>query len=220
MSTASQLRSNASTYSQRFIYTTFHQYQPLFHAHFVLTSRIRNSLTALSDTYSLLRASLLGRRVDTYWYRGKPNFGDLITRELLSNYGLRPVYAPPETAQLACTGSILQVYDSTFDGIIAGAGLINDAIRPFPRATILGVRGTLTAERIGAAEGVVLGDPGLLAADLLKSRQHKEFELGIVPHYIDARDPRIAQWRRRLGPAISIIDVGHSPLTVFAKIDR
>jgi len=95
-----------------------------------------------------------------------------------------------------------------------------DTARHFKNAKILAVRGELTRQRIGASTNVILGDPGLLATRLLHQRQSKRYVLGIVPHYHDKEDPRIARIRRRYKGEVLVIDVRRQPLAVFADIDK
>ena len=84
------------------------------------------------------------RTLFTYWYRGVPNFGDLLTPALLMHYGYLPLWMPPQMAQIIAVGSVLQAegLTSEFSGIILGSGFIREEYaRPYPKATILALRG-------------------------------------------------------------------------------
>ena len=173
------------------------------------------------DAAARVAATLRGRAVRAYWYRGRVNFGDLVTPFLLRRLGRSPLHAPPASADLICTGSILQWTPTDFRGVILGAGLIRaEEARRFPQAEILAVRGPLTREHIGAAADVALGDPGLLVARWLPSREAKTHALGVVPHYEDRGDPRLARILRQHAGAVRLIDVQRPPLRVFRDIDR
>jgi len=159
--------------------------------------------------------------VGMYWFDRITNFGDLLSPLLLKKYGLIPfrVHAKGQ-AQLICVGSVLDDLPQDYSGFILGSGLINDTIRPYSQARILAVRGELTRQRTGAPAGTILGDPGLLAEKLLDARQPKQYRVGIVPHYVDKDDPRVAMLRARLQDDLLVIDVQRSPAAVIADIDR
>ena len=161
-----------------------------------------------------------GDLVKTYWFSARKNFGDLLTPELLRNYGLRPFYSSLESADVVCVGSLLDNLPEEFPGFIVGTGLIQDITRNFPRAKIMAVRGELTRERINAPKSTILGDPGLLADRLLNKRQIKQFLLGIVPHYHDKMDAKIHTLFHKNRSDIVIIDVQANPLTVLSNIDK
>lgn len=137
------------------------------------------------------------------------NFGDALSPLLVSRLSGFPVRkAHPAYAELSATGSIL--YPGTFWGkktlksrvrewmapslTIWGSGfsmaLDGKATGERIRSTrIVAVRGQLTKQILVdggyAAEGAVLGDPGLLYPMLLDALPEKRYELGIVPHYAD-----------------------------------
>lgn len=156
-----------------------------------------------------------GNRVDAFWYRGRVNFGDLITPALLWKAGLSPVHADVEIASLVSTGSVLQVVPETFRGLIVGSGLITDVSRRFPDAQVLGVRGEMTRQLINASPSTVLGDPGLLGHLLINDRRPPTNILGVIPHYVDKPDPRIASWMKRFGRDARLIDVEREPAAVI-----
>ena len=157
--------------------------------------------------------------IDAYWWDGHPNFGDALTPWLLRSRGVLPVLRDPGRARMVGVGSILEHLPDTFDGVVWGSGLIDDAARPLPRARVLAVRGALTRERIGAPEGVTLGDPGLLAADLVE-RGDAPYELGFVPHGAQLTTPEVQALVRRRDPRVNVIDVSRSPHHVVREISR
>lgn len=59
------------------------------------------------------------------------------------------------------------------------------------------VRGELTRKRVEQIMGKKLdiptGDPGLLASEVLEKEQEKRYEVGIIPHLCDLRDPKIEE---------------------------
>jgi pyruvyltransferase len=163
---------------------------------------------------------MLQNKITAYWDIGTTNFGDLITPLLLKKYGFTPVHTSPDNSEVISTGSILQKMPEDYSGCILGSGLIKDTVRHFKNANILAVRGELTRQRIGASKNVVLGDPGLLASQVLKHRQSKSYTLGIVPHFLDKSDLRIRNFKRKYNRDVLLIDVKRQPLKVFEDIDK
>ena len=161
-----------------------------------------------------------GNSILAYWWTGKRNFGDLLTPAILRQYGLIPVLASPESANLASTGSILGILPSDFSGTILGSGLISrDTELRFPNARILALRGNETKRCLGLSDPILLGDPGLLASTLC-ARVHRKFLLGIVPHYKDLDHPLAWSLARRFRKDVLIINVQRSPAAVIKDIDR
>lgn len=162
-----------------------------------------------------------GNGFSAYWYRKELNFGDLITPALLKHFGFTPVFTRPSKARMAGAGSILEHLPEDFGGVILGSGFILEGSRMhFPRATILALRGELSRQRVGAPREVILGDPGLLASGLVSQKQQKKFVLGFVPHYQEKGNPLFAEFLKRLGASVSLIDPQQEALAVFSAIDQ
>lgn len=154
--------------------------------------------------------------IKTYYWKGEPNFGDLLTGPLLAKFAKLPSeWAEPADAQLVMVGSLLEHMPENWTGVIAGAGKLHRETKlSFPNATILAVRGPLTAR--GLRGDFVLADPGLLADELVKI-EDKRYDLGLVPHWTDTRlehDPRFLKYHPR------IIRVRDDPLEVIREIGR
>ncbi len=159
-----------------------------------------------------------GNAVNTYWYKGVRNFGDMLNPLILSHYGFLPSNTNRKKAEVVVLGSVLQAFPQGYYGIIAGAGLISDQARTFPKARILAVRGALTRDRIGAPKDVVMGDPGLLVPFIFKRQVSKKYTLGLVPHYVDKSDERIRNIANRYPKDVLLIDVQDKPKKVVYKI--
>jgi hypothetical protein len=144
--------------------------------------------------------------VGAYWWVGLPNFGDDMTPWLLPRYGVVPVHRRAEEARVAGVGSILEHLPPDFSGAIWGAGLMDDHAYPLPEARILAVRGRLTAERIGAPEGVALGDPGLLAARRIR-RPPIRWDVGLIPHLSHRSNSAFLALAEAPGIRVRVIDV-------------
>ena len=149
-----------------------------------------------------------------YYWKGKKNFGDLLTSYLLKRFtGLHSKWSEPEDAELVMTGSILEHLPEDWAGIIAGAGKLHESTQlKFRNAKILAVRGPLTAK--GLKGNFVLGDPGLLADELIPL-QEKKHDLGIVPHWTDTQ---LEHNKTFLKYNPKIIRVSDDPLKVIKQI--
>jgi pyruvyltransferase len=152
--------------------------------------------------------------VKVYYWKGRKNFGDLLTPLLLNKYSHLPSeWVEPEYAELIMAGSVLDKMPRDWKGIIAGSGKLHEKTTlAFPNAKILALRGPLTAK--GLKGNFVLADPGLLADELVRC-EDKKYELGIVPHWTDTtleHDPRFTKYNPL------IIRVGDDPLKVIREI--
>ena len=107
---------------------------------------------------------------------------------MLEHYcGVSPLFEKPASAQVLITGSNLDVLpEKGWKGIVAGAGMLHERTRvDLSKATVLGLRGLLSADRVnGLPKDYVIGDPGLLASELVMS-EPKKYKLGVVPHWTD-----------------------------------
>jgi pyruvyltransferase len=178
-----------------------------------------NSIKRLS--ISTIKKNYYENGVLTYWWDKKKNFGDLVTPYLLNHYGIKPIHTPIDGAELISTGSIIQrASEKKFKGIILGSGIIKDEKRIFPNATIIAVRGKLTADRINAPSNVIIGDPGILISDLIVSKNTNDFKIGIIPHFQDLDDERISKFIERYISEVLLIDVRNNPIHVADQINK
>ena len=85
------------------------------------------------------------------------------------------------------------------------------------------LRGELTrraAEKMtGRRLDIPTGDGGILASALLEAAPEKRWEVGIVPHLCDLKDPAAEALLRRYENAV-FIDVREDPLSVVEQIAR
>lgn len=122
----------------------------------------------------------------TFYWRGRPNFGDLLGPLLLAHFAdLTTTWAPVAEAQVVSVGSLLHQLPTNWRGVVAGSGKLRETTDlRLMEATILGVRGPLTAVRLAhGRRDVALGDPAILANELVSPL--KEHRLGLVPHWSD-----------------------------------
>lgn len=154
--------------------------------------------------------------MNIYYWNKKKNFGDLLTSLLLNKFTRLPSqWSEPHDAQLVIVGSILEQLPKDYSGIIAGIGKLHErTVLSLPNARILGVRGPLTAK--GIKGNIVIGDPGLLANELVPL-EDRIYDLGIIPHWTDTtleHDVRFARYNPK------IIRVSDDPLKVISEIGK
>lgn len=154
-----------------------------------------------------------------YHWIGRPNFGDAISPYLISRFcpNLSPSWSPVADADVVTVGSVLEHIPSQWPGYVLGAGRLYPDRRLLidKTTTVLGLRGPLTAAAWD--EDVAIGDPGLLADELVGS-QSRIYDLGIVPHWSDtelAKNPHyFGKW------STTVIDPTWHPLTVVRMIGQ
>lgn len=148
-----------------------------------------------------------------YYWKEKKNFGDLLSSLLIKHFlQLSAVWSRPEDAALTMVGSILHHFPKIWKGIVAGSGKLYESTIIPAGARILALRGPLSAK--GVRHDVGLGDPGLLADELV-GYQDKQWELGVVPHWSDKvleYNPTFLKYNPK------IIRVSDDPLDVIWQI--
>lgn len=152
------------------------------------------------------------RDVRTYWWTGRANFGDALAPLLLARFArLNPEWSDLATADLVTVGSVLE---GARNKVVLGTGKLYEATVPDPTNRYLAVRGPRTREGVPSPGTTGIGDPGLLAGELVVVGR-RTTQLGIVPHWSDAAlpvDERFTKYNPR------IIDPGGAPLDVVRQI--
>lgn len=175
--------------------------------------------------YSKTAGQWQGNAVAAYWYRGRINFGDLLTPALLKFYGFSPCFSNSpcqgvgNVCDIVAVGSILEHVHHEFQGIILGSGAMFDEPRELPNALFLAVRGELTKQLYQCSDSVTLGDPGLLANRLCVPNIPKKYRLGIVIHYIE-RDAGLVEGKFGFGVGTKLIDPRCYPGDVILDISE
>ena len=149
-----------------------------------------------------------------YWWDTAHNLGDELTAMLLSHYGYEVEWAPVKYAEWVGIGSVLCRFDG-FTGTVWGTGRSANHRAPIDltRADVRALRGVLTRRLVKGGEAAVLGDPGLLASDLVTP--DPQGYTAIVPHWDDQDRMRAAH------PDDVFVDVtSDDALEVIARAGR
>ena len=154
--------------------------------------------------------------VRAYWWKGRNgrNWGDWLTPLLLARFAhVEGRWVERGSADVVVVGSILgHIVGPWYNGTILGAGkLFENQVVP-KHATVLALRGPLSAA--GVSGSFALGDPGLLADELVQV-ETKRHDLCIIPHWTDkalAHDTRFTRY-----PHV-VIDPVADPLEIIRTI--
>lgn len=159
-----------------------------------------------------------------HWAASKPNFGDWLSPEICGWLSGRKIELTKiSNCGLVAVGSLLQRKKErlTLHSMnVWGTGFIAEEKSRRSRHVYHAVRGKLSARLIANKDIAVLGDPGLLADQLLLSHQkatEKKYQLGIIPHYKDKKSELLTNIDI---PNSRIIDVYDKPLDVIKKISE
>lgn len=176
------------------------------------------------------------------YYSRFPNFGDLLNEYILQSlYHIHVEHRLFTDAELVSIGSILdklldhgnitEYYKNMQKDALAdkpihvwGTGLMfpyqaeeQHFVRPLE---VHAVRGDLTrrtvADILGKQVPCALGDPGILASYVLPAEE-KQYDMGIIPHFVDAELPVIEKMQDHY-PNSLIINVRADPETVLKQI--
>jgi len=161
--------------------------------------------------------------MELFWWNKKKNWGDLLSPLLLNHFAkVDAVWSPSEACEIVSTGSVLDLLPVTgYRGIVAGTGTLHASARiDLREATVLGIRGRLTARCLQLRSGTyTLGDPGLLASELVPT-QEKKYPLGVIPHWTDDK-----LYTRELNRSIKyrftsphLININQDPIAVIKEI--
>lgn len=159
------------------------------------------------------------KKVRAYHWKYRPNFGDALAPYLLEKYcpDASFVWSSAAKAQVISVGSVLEVLPRRWSGYILGSGRMfeDSTLNLDEHATVLALRGPLTAR--AWAYDVAIGDPGLLADELVGS-QSRVYDLGIVPHW---SDKTLAGNQHYYGSwSTKVISTADNPLAVIRQIGR
>jgi len=161
--------------------------------------------------------------IRTHYYLRIPNVGDAVNPDLISALSGRPTVWTGDLGEphLLATGSILGL--ATPSSLVWGSGVLHahTNVDNVEGANITALRGPFSAGVVRAAGidvgDIPLGDPGFLAPELLGIRRkvESEYELGIVPHYVDRDSPSL---ERLAAAGAHVLNVHDDPVTFLQQM--
>jgi pyruvyltransferase len=183
--------------------------------------RLADFVTDIGDVRGTSRSTRVLRRIarlperpiPIYWFSGRPNLGDVLSAVVVAHVSnATPVLVSSRhKGKVLAVGSILHRLAES--DIVWGSGAIVDMpITPPPRVKFRAVRGPLTRALIRADVPEIYGDPAMLLPRIYRPSAAKRFQLGVIPHYLEADVVRVAD------PAISLIDVLSDWRSVIERI--
>lgn len=156
----------------------------------------------------------LDRAILLQWWRLDRNWGDAVNPVLAGMISEKPVYGYQEVINVR-NRPVYSMIGSTLDSasirnhVVWGAGFMaaKGRVRIEP-SQICAIRGPLTRD-IFVQQGIdcpeVYGDPALLMPRFYQPNTTLEFELGIVPHFVDQDSQWVQSMRDRSD--VLIIDI-------------
>lgn len=163
-----------------------------------------------------------------FWWRldhpHRGNFGDEISAVLVNEiFGLPCMWTAPDQCELVGAGSIIETLlrakGSNRPALWGSGAFLRDGGKEITEDDfdVLALRGELSRKLVkGNHDSIALGDPGLLASALLRSKPKKMYALGILPHFLDAELPEIDMLRSQSG--VKVIDATNEPTQVVEEI--
>lgn len=171
------------------------------------------------------------KEIKLYYFTGRPNFGDLLNEYICEKlFNCKVIKAPVNECEACFIGSILNPFfnrNLSCENLeplnIWGSGLIDKIPMKkkfIRRANIYALRGKVTkmyleAHKVQVSDNVVLGDPGLLCSKVFTDKIEKEYDWGIIPHYVDRNNINL----KKLNLPNSIkLDICERPEILIPKI--
>ena len=151
-----------------------------------------------------------------FWYRAEQNFGDAISRTIVSHVsGREVVWANHHACEMYALGSLMKSVanhqaeprEKGRKPFLWGTGAMNalSGLAFLANVRVALLRGPITAALMKRHDRV-FGDTGLLIADALGDAPAREDVVGLVPHMHFADDPRFLEIAEK-NPRIKLIDV-------------
>lgn len=172
--------------------------------------------------------------INLFHCKGK-NFGDAVNPILVERvFGIAYKSVPKTEAELIAVGSIMQRFTAEnlvssvqkmfypFLHVWSSGFIADEEYKYFKRnIDIYAVRGRLTKQKcekiLGKELDIPLGDGGLLLSELLDRKVPKKYELGIIPHVADFKNPIFEKIKGAVNNSV-IIDLSQEPMKVLKKI--
>ena len=163
--------------------------------------------------------------VNMFWWRGSPNFGDTLSRDVVKHLtGAEVIWRRPAKAELFAIGSLMNFVrkgarnrpETAPRPIVWGTGFIGPTRTDFlSRVDVRLLRGPVSAA-IANIKHCQFGDPGLLARCIFTAKSQSA-EMGLVPHHSQVDNASIQDFIED-NPGVRLIDVRADAKTVCEQI--
>jgi hypothetical protein len=171
------------------------------------------------------------RDIKLYYFNKCLNFGDLLNEYIIKNlFNYNIIHSDIIDCEACFIGSILTPFlqiDTFYKNLkplkIWGSGLmhtVNHKKKFIRDVEIYALRGKLSRKYLELYnhekyKNVVLGDPGLLCSKVFTDKVKKEYEWGIIPHYIDKDNDNLKKLQL---PNSIVLDICEQPETLIPNI--
>jgi len=183
----------------------------------IITHGLRRLKFKYKSYYQYEKLNLKDDSIKLFWFKDTLNFGDYLNLDLVTGLSDKEVEWVPNSYHeeyFMAIGSVLQL--ATSKTIVWGSGLINANYLPINHPKeILAVRGPLTRDRLRSANikcPEVYGDPALIMPEIYYPKIEKNYDLGIIPHYVDGGSKFFQQ---KFTSNIKIIDITQPDFHTF-----
>lgn len=153
--------------------------------------------------------------IKVFFWRGKSNFGDLLSPMVVSHLSGRPTaWGEVGDCDIFAVGSIIQIVRDRAARLPAkgqlpvmwGSGTMDPgASAMLDRVEVVALRGPVTAALMNQSPALPFGDPGLFAAELLDDRPAQGERIGLVPHWSLVETPEYVEMLES-DPRLMLID--------------
>lgn len=182
----------------------------------------------LKDTIDVIK----NKRLLVYWSHNletKNNFGDILNIYLLKIIFKKDVVHSSKVINIFLRpkiyfiGSILNNF-RTFNSIVIGSGFMSENTKIYIKPKkIFAVRGPLSRE-IFLKHNIecpkVYCDPALLLPEFIKVNNHKYYDIGIIPHYVDKNICSNINIINKNNYIVNIIDIESDYINVIEEINK
>lgn len=123
--------------------------------------------------------------IKPFWFRGIPNYGDILTPYILSRFNIKYRYTRKEECDSLFIGSIANIARKGVN--VYGSGFIRKDDKVSPHANWHFVRGPLSRQMILDAGGKcpqIYGDLALMLPEFIKPAE-KQYDIGYIPHHVE-----------------------------------
>lgn len=178
------------------------------------------------------------KHINLFYFNSVSNFGDILNLDILEKLSDHKIqHKCLEKADIVAIGSLLQavvVPKIKFKNkinrilrkplIVYGTGFIEDSTdkNALRSLDVRAVRGKNSLEKLSKlkyvkiSKNVAIGDPGLLASLLIDSSKiEKKYDLGIIPHYVDAENPLLKKIKVKNS---IVLDIKQHPYILLSQM--